>query len=61
MSYVKNIENQKFGKLTALEIVGKQNRVSVWKCLCECGKYTNVKLGNLRTGNTKTCGKCKHE
>lgn len=51
-----DITNQKFGKLTALSLNGKQKRESVWLCACECGGIVNVRLSNLRTGNTKSCG-----
>lgn len=56
MPLVRDIKNQKFGRLTALEIVGKYRRENVWRCKCECGKVTDVKLSNLRNGNTASCG-----
>lgn len=28
----------------------------MWECLCECGEKRNVTSGNLRSGNTKSCG-----
>lgn len=28
----------------------------LWKCLCECGNYITVPSGDLRSGNTKSCG-----
>ena len=51
-----DITGQIFGHLTALRIVGKQHRASVWQCGCSCGNVVNVKLGNLRTSNTRSCG-----
>lgn len=29
-----------------------------WKCRCSCGAIVDVVVGNLRSGNTKSCG-CK--
>lgn len=48
---------KKFGRLTVIEELPerKHNR-RVYKCLCECGKYTNVEGTNLRTGRIKSCG-----
>lgn len=28
----------------------------IYKCLCDCGNYIDVYAGNLRKGNTKSCG-----
>jgi len=54
---VKNEKNKKFGKLTTIEYLGK----SKWKCLCDCGNFTEVHSQSLRTGNTKSCGCLKIE
>lgn len=27
-----------------------------WTCICDCGETKVVKAGDLRTGNTKSCG-----
>lgn len=51
-----DIAGQTFGRLTALEICGRYRREMVWRCRCECGKEVQVKLSNLRTGNTTSCG-----
>lgn len=53
---INDITGQTFGKLTAIEICGKQNRAAVWLCRCDCGKVVKVRLGNLRSGNTRSCG-----
>jgi hypothetical protein len=49
-----------FGYLTALEVFAWSNGKSpvIWKCLCICGNYCNVKSDNLRDMHTKSCG-CK--
>lgn len=56
MTYSRDIAGQVFGHLTAISIVGKYRRENIWRCLCVCGKETDVRLTNLRTGNTASCG-----
>ena len=57
---VVDITGQKFGRLTALERVGTDStHKAVWKCRCDCGNIVEVPGGNLRSGNTKSCG-CLH-
>lgn len=53
---VQDIAGHVFGRLTAVERIATYKRESVWRCLCECGKVADVKLGNLRNSNTKSCG-----
>ena len=57
----KDITGYKFGKLTAIRIIG-QDKYSrnIWECLCDCGNTTEVMIGNLISGNTKSCG-CNHD
>lgn len=31
-----------------------------WKCLCDCGEYISVSIGNLTSGRTTSCG-CSRE
>ena len=55
-----NFIGLKFGKLTVKEYVGvNKHRRLIWKCLCDCGKIVNVSSLNLKSGNSKSCGKCK--
>ena len=55
-----DLTGQKFGKLTAIENTGKKiNGKYVWKCLCDCGNYTEVHSANLKNGSVKSCG-CLH-
>ncbi len=49
---LKNLVGQKFGELTVLEYAGNMK----WKCRCSCGKEVIVNRGDLKTGNTKSCG-----
>ena len=55
--FSKDISNQIFGNLTALEPTAERKHGSiVWKCLCNCGNihYTTTEL--LLSGNTQSCG-----
>ena len=56
MPYPKDITGEKFGKLTAIKPMGKYRRESIWECVCECGMVINIRLGNLTSGNTSSCG-----
>ena len=53
----KDITNQKFGRLTAKEVVrtlpGKGN---IWRCECECGGEKEVPAAYLLNGHTRSCG-----
>lgn len=55
----------KFGRLTAVEIVHRisaSGRVRThWRCQCECGGENVVDSGNLRNGNTRWCKRCSSE
>ena len=52
-----DLTGQRFGLLTAQSIVRfDKSRNAVWLCICDCGKTTEVRAGNLRAGLTKSCG-----
>lgn len=57
----KDLRNQRFGKLVAIEPTEERRYGSVvWRCKCDCG---NEKLASVRTlvaGGTKSCG-CGHK
>ena len=56
-SNFKDISGQKFGRLTAIECVGKNRaNYAMWRCRCDCGKETTVASNSLRSGNTRSCG-----
>ena len=53
----KDLTNQRFGKLTALYPLKKQeNNKYYWVCQCECGNLTTVIGTSLTNGNTQSCG-----
>lgn len=54
---MKNLTGQRFGRLTALSPAGKDNhRRFMWKCVCDCGRESLVRSGNLVQGNSRSCG-----
>lgn len=62
MGKIKDITNQRFGKLLVLENAGKlDNRRYYWKCQCDCGNIITVLGTSLRSGNTKSCGCGKYD
>ena len=54
----KDITDQYFGRLKALEY---NEKLKKWKCQCDCGNIAYVRLNDLESGNTKSCGCLKKE
>ena len=56
-----DITGQRFGMLTVIEKVYDRRRTphTQWLCQCDCGNRVIVTGGNLRSGNTTSCG-CKN-
>lgn len=51
---------EKFNRLTVIDKLPRSaSGQSMVRCRCDCGTETVVQLGNLRTGNTGSCG-CLH-
>jgi len=60
MSSRLDLTNQRFGRLIVLEGTTKRKYGEViWDCICDCGKFTKVRSGSLRSSKTKSCG-CLH-
>lgn len=60
MGAFRDLTGQKFGRLTVVSFSrdvrsGNRNR-KYWKCICECGKYKEVRLDSLTSGKVKSCG-----
>ena len=45
-----------YGQLTVLEKVEQTLGGSIWKCKCSCGNEVNVRINNLHSGKTQSCG-----
>lgn len=55
-STMNDLTGQRFGKLVALDTLYTKNEQRVWRCVCDCGNETYVLAGNLRKGNSMSCG-----
>jgi hypothetical protein len=52
-----DLTNKRFGRLTAIMPIGKNKYGKyVWLCLCSCGNYKIVNIGELTSGDTRSCG-----
>lgn len=54
----KDITGKRFGRLTAIRVVGKKPNGGcyLWYCECDCGGNKVVDVGKLQNGDTKSCG-----
>lgn len=52
---------KKFGRLTVVEEIQDSTPQRLWKCKCDCGRYTNVYSYTLTSGHTKSCGCLRSE
>lgn len=56
-----DLRNRKFNRLTAIKLDHiKYNKKPYWLCLCVCGNKKVIWSGNLKNGNTQSCG-CLHK
>jgi len=54
---LKDLSDKKFNRLRVISINVKDKRGEYsWNCVCDCGNKTTVLGGNLRSGNTQSCG-----
>lgn len=49
-------KDNRHGRLTVLERSTNRNHRARWVCRCECGAVVEVAGGDLRSGNTRSCG-----
>lgn len=56
---MRDLTNQRFAKLFVTERAGTEKYGQIlWQCQCDCGNYCLVRGADLRSGNTKSCGRC---
>lgn len=56
MAKIKDVTGIRYGMLTVKSWHSMKNGAARWLCLCDCGEYTIVYGGSLRSGTTKSCG-----
>lgn len=55
--YVKDISNQRFGRLVTLDTYEKGSDGKIyWDCVCDCGRRVKIAGAQLRSGGSKSCG-----
>ena len=53
----RDITNQRFGRLVALEVVGKApSRSLIWRCRCDCGAEVDRRSASLHPDKIASCG-----
>lgn len=51
-----DLTGKRFGRLLVeYELVERKHGEKVWRCICDCGNYTDVTSSSLRYGKTKSC------
>lgn len=57
---LKDYAGVRFDRLTAVELVARENKYNdhQWRFLCDCGKTVVLRIKSVRGGNTGSCG-CK--
>ncbi len=62
MSLIHDLTGMKFGRLQVVSYNPGTRRIPAkWECRCDCGRTVFVTGGNLRSGNTTSCGCLKSE
>lgn len=53
-----DLAGQRFGRLVVIERLFERKGYlsNIWICKCDCGNEVRAAMGNLRNGNTKSCG-----
>ncbi|MBC2373673.1 hypothetical protein HBP98_16805 [Listeria booriae] len=56
-NFSRDITGKRYGNLVAIQPLEKRNwRYRVWLCQCDCGNTREATVGELNSGNTKSCG-----
>lgn len=56
MPKIIDLSGKRFGKLIVRNLIGRKNNHTVFLCICDCGKLTEVLSNNLRRNHTTSCG-----
>lgn len=59
----KDLTGKTYGRLTVIKPMDSKlkNSTTVYECKCTCGKIVTVRMDNLVSGDTKSCGCLKQE
>lgn len=60
-TYKIDLTGYRFGRLTVLHHKITPGPKTFWVCRCDCGKEVMVGSGELKSGNTKSCGCLRRE
>jgi len=62
MSNQLDLTGQRFGRLTVIKRCGTSKEgQKIYLCKCDCGNTKEVKSGNLKSGNVRSCGCLRKE
>ncbi len=61
MKHTKPYIGEKHGRLTLLEVIGKQLKTCYCLFKCECGNLKKARLNPVRAGRIQSCGCLKYE
>jgi hypothetical protein len=53
---IRNLINEKFGKLLVVSFNGIKNGRKYWNCICDCGNEKIIYTNMLTSGRCKSCG-----
>ena len=57
MTKLIDLSGQRFGRLVVkARVFSEHSKGTVWACVCDCGNHVQVVGGNLKSGNSKSCG-----
>ena len=51
-----DLTNQRFGRLVVKSFSHSYNGHRYWNCLCDCSTQKTIRVNDLRTGRTLSCG-----
>ena len=55
-----DLTGKRFGRLTVLARAENDKHRNIrWYCHCDCGNFTTVTRGGLRSGDSQSCGRHK--
>jgi len=55
---IKNLTGNIYGRLEVVNLTSRRSKwnETIWRCLCSCGRYTEVIGRSLTRGKTQSCG-----